>query len=100
MKIRILESAIKDLRLGEIFYNQQEAGVGDYFHQCLFSDIESLSVKAGIHRRMFGFHRLLSRRFPYAIYYRIEDLDFVTIYRVLDCRRNPMKIRKELRDFG
>lgn len=49
MKIRILESAREDLKEGFYFYESQERGVGSYFLESLFSDIESLRLFAGIH---------------------------------------------------
>jgi hypothetical protein len=55
----------------------------------------SLSLYAGIHVRIWGFHRMLARRFPCAIYYRVEA-DVCTVWRVLDCRQRPSKLRKEL----
>ena len=67
MKIVILPSAREDLADGFEFYEQQEAGLGSYFLESLFSDIDSLRLYAGIHRQVFGNHRLLSKRFPYAI---------------------------------
>jgi hypothetical protein len=48
----------------------------------------------------FGFHRLLSKRFPYAIYYQIETGNVVVIFRVLDCRQNPRKTRATLKSTG
>lgn len=39
--------------------------------------------------------RILSKRFPYAIYYRIEN-GVLIVYRILDCRRNPERIRRML----
>lgn len=98
MKIKILSSAIEDLDRGRQFYEQQEEGVGTYFLDSLFSDIDSLVLHAGIHRQVFGYHRLLSKKFPYAVYYRMETPDLVTIYRVLDLRQNPKKTRQALRD--
>lgn len=95
MTIRILTSAIGDLQAGKDFYDRQEAGVGDYFLDCLFSDTDSLAFNGGIHRKVFGYHRLLSKRFPYAIYYRVDG-DVVVICRVLDCRRDPQRTRKLL----
>jgi hypothetical protein len=71
MRIRILRSAFKDLAAGRRFCERQDEGLGDYFLDSLFSDIDSLKLYAGIHRQLFGFHRLLSQRFPYAIYYQI-----------------------------
>lgn len=96
MKLRILESAIRDLRDGREFYELQEPGVGDYFQDCLFSDIDSLVLYGGMHREIFGYHRLLSKRFPYAIYYRMDDAETVIVFRVLDCRSDPSEIRKIL----
>lgn len=69
MRILILPSARDDLSDGFDFYERQQAGLGDYFQASLFSDIESLRLYAGIHPKRFGYHRLLSKRFPYAVYY-------------------------------
>ena len=95
MKLRLLRSAIEDLAEGRSFYDLQQPGIGDYFFESLFSDIESIGPKAGIHTLHFGFHRALAARFPYAIYYRILDEEAV-IYRILDCRRDPRKIAADL----
>jgi plasmid stabilization system protein ParE len=96
MKIRILPSAVADLEEGWEFYESREAGLGDYFQDCLFSDVDSLVLYAGIHRRIFGFHRLLSKRFPFAIYYQIDAAKEVVVYRILDCRRDPKRLRGSL----
>jgi plasmid stabilization system protein ParE len=96
MKIKILESAKEDLREGFYFYESQKRGVGSYFLESLFSDVESLRLFAGIHGVHFGrYRRLLSKRFPFAVYYRIE-VNEVRVYAVLDCRRDPAWIRKRL----
>ena len=77
MRIKILSSALEDLYGGRLFYQKQGEGLGDYFFDALFSDIDSLVLYGGIHQKVFGFHRLLSKRFPYAIYYKTEDKDLV-----------------------
>lgn len=96
MKIRILTSAYNDLRAGREFYEHQGEGLGHYFLDSLFSDIDSLILYAGIYRKVFGFHRSLSKRFPHAIYYQIQN-NAAVIYRVLDCRQNPSNIRRSLK---
>ncbi len=68
MKIRILSSAIEDLSDGFKFYESQRKNLGSYFLESLYSDIDSLKMKAGVHPKVFGYYRLLSKRFPYAIY--------------------------------
>ena len=94
VKIRILDAAAQDLIDGFRFYEIQEAGLGQYFLDSLFADVDSLLVYAGIHPVCFGaYHRLLAKRFPFAIYYKIDG-DQVLVYAVLDCRRNPAWARK------
>ena len=99
MKIRILDSATQDLIEGFRFYEKQESGLGNYFIDSLFSDIDSLQVYAGIHSIHFGYHRMLSKRFPFAIYYKITEHE-VSVYAVLDCRRNPAWTRERLDKTG
>jgi len=72
MNLRILASARNDLADGRDFYERQGKGLGGYFLDSIFSDIDSLALYAGIHRQVFGFHRLLSKRFPYGIYYQFD----------------------------
>lgn len=95
MNVRILRPAVEDLAAGRRFCDRQREGVGAYFFNSLISEIDSLVLYAGIHRTYLGYHRLLARRFPYAVYYRIAGEEAV-VYRVLDCRRAPRAIRHEL----
>ncbi|MGZ8137155.1 MAG: type II toxin-antitoxin system RelE/ParE family toxin [Methylococcaceae bacterium] len=95
MKIQILRSAMEDLATARRFYDRQEAGVGDYFFDSLFAEIDSLALYAGIHSVHFGFYRLLAKRFPYAVYYKMNE-GKALVYRVLDCRRSPNRLRKAL----
>ena len=96
MKIRILDAAIRDLVDGFSFFDKQEAGLGGYFIDSLFSDIDSLQLYAGIHVISFeNYYRMLSKRFPFAVYYRVDE-DEILVYAVLDCRRNPAWIRTRL----
>lgn len=96
MKIRLTRSAERDLLDGHAFYERQAAGVGTYFLDSLFSDIDSLVLYGGIHPKPDGrFHRTLSKRFPYAIYYQM-DVDSITVVAILDCRQKPSKIHTKL----
>ncbi|MFH0980444.1 MAG: type II toxin-antitoxin system RelE/ParE family toxin [Planctomycetota bacterium] len=97
MRIKILSSGVEDLHEGRLFYQRQGEGLGEYFFDSLFSDIDSLVLYAGIHPKVFGYFRLLSKRFPYAIYYTLDD-DVVVVWRILDLRRHPDKIRQTLQD--
>ncbi len=95
IRIRISNEALDDLNEGFWFYEAQESGLGDYSSNQLLADIDGLKVTAGIHKQGGSYYRLLSRRFPYAVYYTFEDGEAV-VWAVVDCRRNPEWIRKHL----
>ena len=96
MRIQISEEALDDLSDGYRFYETQDQGLGDYFTSCLRADIESLRLYAGIHRIVYqDYHRLLSRVFPFAIFYTVEP-DAVMIWAILDMRRDPSWIKARL----
>jgi len=95
--IQILDRAEDDLVQGFWFYESQRVGLGSYFRASLYSDIESLRLYAGIHRRVYGsYHRLLSKRFPFAVFYTASE-NTVFVHAVLDCRRDPAWIRERVR---
>ena len=97
MRIEVLDSAQQDLLAGFAFYERQAYGLGSYFLDSLFSDIDSLRLFAGVHAVHFGrYHRLLSKRFPFAIYYRLEA-DTVRIRAILDCRQDPRMVTDRLK---
>lgn len=97
MNVQILDEAEQDLIDGSRFYEAQEPSLGEYFLDSLFSDIDSLRLYAGIHAVHFGFHRILSRRFPFAVYYRVTA-GTAQVWAVLGCRQYPSKIRARLKD--
>ena len=97
VKLEYLDQAKRDLVEGYRFYESQQSGLGMYFLENLYSDIESLHRFGGIHRKVYGgYCRLLSKRFPYAVFYKIAD-GTAYIYAVVDCRRNPAWIRGKFR---
>ena len=96
MKVRILKGARQDLLDGFRFYESQEEGLGSYFVDSLFSDVDSLHLYGGIHPQQFGYHKLLSKRFPYEIYYRVEG-GVASVHAIVDCRRDPSRIENRLR---
>ena len=95
MKIRILDQAKLDLLDGFEFYERREEHLGHYFLDSLFSDVDSLSIYGGIHPIRYGFHWMLSKRFPYAIHYSIEE-SVLCVHAVLDCRSDPRSIQKRM----
>ena len=95
MTIKIFDEAEKDIAIGISFYGSQKDGLGKYFLDSILSDIESLHIYAGIHIIISDYYRLLSKRFPFSIYYKIRE-NIIYVYAVLDCRRDPNSIAKRL----
>ena len=98
MRVRISEEALQDLNEGFLFYEAQEVGVGDYFIACLRADIEGLRISAGIHRVLYqDYHRLLSKVFPYGIFYTM-DREGAVVWAIVDLRKDPAWIEQKLRE--
>lgn len=96
MRVHITRSAESDLLNGFAFYERQQAGIGAYFLDSLCADIDALVLYGGIHAKPLGrLHRSIAKRFPFAIYYDLQD-DVVTVVAVLDCRQDPASIIERL----
>lgn len=91
----VLDSAVLDLEDGRDFYDRQQIGIGEYFVASILADIEGMPPVAGAHRVHHGFRRMFADRFPFALYYLIEENE-IRIYAILDMRSNPAWIRSEL----
>lgn len=96
MTIEILPRASEDIVVGYRFYEQQQAGAGQYFRETIFAAIEALGVTGGVHAKLHGYHHATAKPFPFAIYYRISG-DVIHIHAVFDSRRDPESLRRTLR---
>jgi plasmid stabilization system protein ParE len=96
-QVVVLAEAAGDIEAAREFYDAIEPGIGENCADSLLADIESLALISAIHSRHFGFYRLLASRFPFGIYYR-EANNQIEVLAVLDLRRRPNWLRKELVD--
>jgi len=95
MRVELRDEARDDLVDGAVFYGEQSTGSGEYFLGCLRADLTKLGTTLGIHEQYRGFHRSLSVRFPFAIYYQVAD-NFVDVVAILDCRADPKTTNERL----
>ena len=93
--IEITQAAQDDLLAAYWFYEHQQAGIGAYFLNSLYADIDALQISAGVHVKVqpTGAFRSLGSRFPFAIYYWLEGKQ-ATVMAVLDTRRSPEWLRE------
>jgi plasmid stabilization system protein ParE len=97
MLVSIARSAERDLLDGFAFYERQQEGIGGYFLDSIFADVDSLALYGGLHVKPDGrLYRSLARRFPFAIYYELTD-NRVTVVAILDCRQDPASIVERLK---
>ncbi|WP_084605197.1 hypothetical protein [Desulfonatronum thioautotrophicum] len=94
-QVVVLREVGGDLVDGKSFYDFIEPGVGNYFWDCIMADIQSLLLYGGIHPRMNGLYRMPAKRFPYSIYYTMDQSN-VYVVAVLPMRRSPHGIRQTL----
>ena len=93
--IVLLEVASQDLLAGRRFYERRQKDLGSYFWQCLLSDLESLKIYAGVHTKVNGYYRMMSKRFPFTIYYDVVD-NIAYVIAILPFKKNPIWISTAL----
>jgi hypothetical protein len=69
---RLLDASREVFPNGWLFYERQGQGLGNRFLDTVEADVLSLTVYGGIHHQIDGFHRMLIRRFLFALYYVME----------------------------
>ena len=91
----VTELAHEDLQKAKLFYDKQDVYLGDYFIDSMFIDLDSLQFYGGIHEKHFGYYKMLAKRFPFAIYYDIEE-ESIVVHAVLDTRQDPNATEQRL----
>ncbi len=80
------------------WYQEKATGLGDEFLRVFYTCAQEIPRNPFLYRKIYkDFRRTLLRRFPYAIYFRIED-DKVVVFGLFHCARNPVIIQNILRD--
>lgn len=95
-QVVVLAEAAEDLEAAREFYDDREAGLGNYCVSSLLADIESLVLYHGVHQRQYDCLRMLGTRFPFGIY-DLEAEHQTQVVAVLDLRRHPGWIRRQVK---
>lgn len=69
MRVELSEDASLDLARGCEFYRARGGALSAYFLRSIREDLRELRTIGGVHEIHHGFHRMVARRFPFAIYY-------------------------------
>ena len=81
--------AQKELQGAAIWYEQQRAGLGGEFLDDFLLTIEAMEATPKLYAEVAaGIRRALLKRFPYAIFYSLEDTH-ILVLGVKHCHGNP-----------
>jgi plasmid stabilization system protein ParE len=90
MKLRYTSRAKDDLDVSLAWYERQLIGLGHEFLACVEVAGRSIMKNPKMYRQYyFNFHGCVVRRFPFVIFYTIEETEIV-VHSVFDSRRDTV----------
>jgi plasmid stabilization system protein ParE len=96
-RVWLHSDAFADLEAARSWYEAQQEGLGDQFIDAVDGALESvLAFPAASPVDYRDSRRFLIERFPYCLYYRVEDGD-VVVAACLHAARDPKRRRRRLR---
>lgn len=91
-RLVIRPRAETDLRKAQDWYERQRAGLGTELLADIDATIQSLIRDPQLHPVYYrGFRRVLARRFPYKLFYRLEG-NRIIVFRILHVRRDHPRL--------
>lgn len=96
--LRFLAEVEEDVIGGYVWYETKSPGLGEEFLRVFYACAGEIPRNPLLYPKVHGeFRRHLLRRFPYSIYFRIED-DTIIVFGVFHCARDPRTVGSKLRD--
>ena len=96
--LRFLPEVEEDIIGGYVWYEAKSSGIGGEFLRMFYASTGEILRNPLLCPKVYNeFRRRLLRRFPYAIYFMIEDNQIV-VFGLFHCARDPRTIGTKLRD--
>jgi plasmid stabilization system protein ParE len=93
--LRFTPEIEEDVISAYAWYEHKWRGLGDDFIRIFDSSVSEITRNPRLSAELdHGFRRLL-RRFPYAIYYAIQD-ETIIVFGLFHCARDPVLVRSNL----
>jgi hypothetical protein len=94
--LSFLPEVVSDALRGYDWYEDKSKGLGDDFLRLFYANANEIPRNPLLYPIVYkNFRRRLLRRFPYAIYLRIEN-QIVVVFGLFHCARNPGFIEDSL----
>ena len=92
MILRYTDRAKDDVDFAFRWYEIQRRGLGFEFLDCVEMSLSNILEFPEMHKICYSiFRRCVIRRFPFSIFYTIEDREEIVIHSVFDNRQDPKK---------
>lgn len=96
--LRFLPEVEEDVINGYVWYESKSRGLGEDFLRMFYAYANEILWNPLRYPKVYqDFRRRLLRRFPYAIYFEIEN-DQIIVFGLFHCARNPQAINAELKN--
>ena len=96
--LHFLPEVEDDANAGYSWYEEKAFGLGDEFLRMFYACANDITHNPLLYQKVYGeFRRRLLRRFPYAIYFRVEQIEILVVG-LFHCARDPRTIRLSLSD--
>lgn len=98
MKLRYTTRAKDELESALVWYEKQRKGLGLEFLDCIEAATQSIKENPNMYRIYYSvFHGCVIRRFPFLIFYTIEDKEIIihSIFDSRQCIEHRPKLSKE-----
>ena len=96
--LRFLPEVEEDIIGGYVWDEAKSPGLGEDFLRMFYAGASEIQWNPFLYPKVYNeFRRRLLRRFPYAIYFMIED-EYIIVFGFFHCARNPSTIKKKLHD--
>ncbi len=91
MRLRYTDRSRDDVELAFAWYERQRRGLGFQFLDCAEVSLKGIIDYPEMYQKRYSCFRGCSiRRFPFSIFYTIEDNEII-VHSVFDNRQNPIK---------
>ena len=95
--LRLRPELVEDAHEAFVRYESAATGLGHELLRCYFAAVAVAQREPLLFRKVYrDFRRVLLDRFPYVLYFRIEQ-EIVVIFLLVHGARNPAMIRRALR---
>jgi len=85
----ITPAAEADLAEAKAWYERQQGGLGEDFLQCVEEALDRIRMLPEAYREVApGVRRVIVRRFPYGVYYRVDQSQ-IAVLAFYHCKRDP-----------